>query len=56
MTLPCIDEGNFTPTVPLNMSKCSHVFAHWQLNLCKDINWKEEIETFSLRGKEIKVT
>ena len=38
------------------MSKSSHVFARWQLNLYKDINWKEEIETFSLRGKQIKVT
>ena len=27
-----------------------------QLNLCEDINWKEGIETFSLEGKEIKVT
>ena len=56
VTLPCIDEGNFTPTVSLNMSKFSHVSAHWQLNFCKDINWKEGIETFSLEGKEMKVT
>ena len=38
------------------MSKSSHVSAHWRLNLYKDIAWKEEIETFSLRGKQIKVT
>ena len=38
------------------MSKSSHVSAHWQLNLYKDINWKEEIEPFSLGGKQIKVT
>ena len=38
------------------MSKSSHVSAHWRLNLYKDIDWKEEIETFSLRGKQIKVT
>ena len=38
------------------MSKSSHVSARWQLNVYKDINWKEEIETFSLGGKQIKVT
>ena len=29
--------------------------ARWQLNLYKDINYKEEIETFSLGGKRLKV-
>ena len=38
------------------MSKSSHVSARWQLNLYKDINWKEEIQTFLLGGKQIKVT